>query len=105
VLVVVAARGGGAAFANVEAARSRRGTECGGHRLEEALFVAAVFAMPLLSGVLLTVGRFGLLVFPLFFALADLALRRPAVHQAYLAYAPVAQLLLLASAALGYRPP
>jgi hypothetical protein len=55
--------------------------------------------------VLLTVGRFGLLVFPLFFALADLGLRRPAVHQAYLAYAPVAQLLLLASAALGYRPP
>jgi hypothetical protein len=34
-----------------------------------------------------------------------LGLRRPAVHQAYLADAPVAQLLLFASAALGYRPP
>jgi hypothetical protein len=75
------------------------------HRLEDALFVAAVFAMPLLSGVLLSVGRFGLLAFPLFFALADLGLRRPAVHQAYLVYAPVAQFLLFASAALGYRPP
>jgi len=64
-----------------------------------------VFALPLLSGVLFSVGRFGLVAFPLAFALADVGLRRETVHRAYVVFAPSIQFLLFASSALGYRPP
>ena len=74
-------------------------------RTEDVLFVGGIFAMPLLSGVLHSVGRFGLVAFPLVFAIADLGLRRETVHRAYVVFAPTAQFLLFAAAALGYRPP
>ena len=61
--------------------------------------------MPLLSGVLQSVGRFGLVAFPLAFAMADLGLRASAVHRAYVVFAPDGPDLLFAAAALGYRPP
>ena len=67
--------------------------------------MCAIFIMPLLSSVLYSVGRFGLVAFPLMFALADLGLRRVTVHRAYVVFAPTIQFLLLAAAALGYRPP
>ena len=51
------------------------------------------------------VGRFGLVAFPLAFAMADLGLRSERVHRAYVVYAPTAQIILFAAAALGYRPP
>jgi len=75
------------------------------HRLEDVLYVAAIFAMPLLSNVLLSVGRFGLVAFPLFLALADIGLRRVVFHQAYVVFATVAQIIFFAAAALGYRAP
>ena len=37
--------------------------------------------------------------------LADLGLRRVTFHRAYVVFAPTIQFLLLAAAALGYRPP
>lgn len=76
-----------------------------GTRWEDTLYVAGVFALPLLSGVLFSVGRFGLVAFPLAYAMADLGLRRESVHRAYVAFAPSIQFLLFASSALGYRPP
>jgi hypothetical protein len=75
------------------------------HRAEDVLYVTAIFAMPLLSSVLISVGRFGLVAFPLFAALADVGLRREAVHQAYVVFAPVLQIIFFASVALGYRAP
>ena len=75
------------------------------HRTEDVLFVCGIFIMPLLSSVLYSVGRFGLVAFPLMFALADLGLRRVTVHRAYVVFAPTLQFLLMAAAALGYRPP
>ncbi|MGN6380013.1 MAG: hypothetical protein ACTHNU_13755 [Gaiellales bacterium] len=74
-------------------------------RWEDVLYVAGIFALPLFSGVLFSVGRFGLVAFPLAFALADIGLRRATVHRAYVAFAPSLQFILFASAALGYRPP
>ena len=38
--------------------------------------VSGIFAMPLLSSVLISVGRFGLVAFPMAFAMADIGLRR-----------------------------
>jgi hypothetical protein len=75
------------------------------NRWEDVLYVAGIFAMPLLSGVLQSSGRFGLVAFPLAFAMADLGLRSERVHRAYVVYAPTAQIILFAAAALGYRPP
>ena len=74
-------------------------------RWEDTLYVGGIFAMPLLSGVLQSSGRFGLVAFPLAFAMADLGLRSERVHRAYVVYAPTAQIILFAAAALGYRPP
>jgi Mannosyltransferase (PIG-V) len=74
-------------------------------RAEDLLLVACIFAMPLLSSVVQSVGRFGLVAFPLVFAMADLGLRSQRVHRAYVVYAPTAQIILFAAAALGYRPP
>jgi hypothetical protein len=67
--------------------------------------VGCVFAMPLLAGVLQSSGRFGLVAFPLFFALADLGMRHRTMHQVYVVFAPVAQVLLFAYVALGYLVP
>ena len=75
------------------------------NRWEDTLFVCGIFAMPLLSGVLQSSGRFGLVAFPLAFAMADLGLRSERVHRAFVVYAPTAQIILFAAAALGYRPP
>lgn len=75
------------------------------NRDEDVVYVCAIFVMPLLSSVLYSVGRFGLVAFPLAFALADLGLRRVTFHRAYVVFAPTIQFLLLAAAALGYRPP
>jgi hypothetical protein len=55
--------------------------------------------------VLQSVGRFGLVAFPLAFALADLGLRRESWHRAYVVFAPTAQIIFFTSVALGYRPP
>jgi hypothetical protein len=74
-------------------------------RDEDVLYVAGVFIMPLLSSVLYSVGRFGLVAFPLAFSMADLGMRRPTAHRAYVVFAPTIQFLLFAAAALGYRPP
>jgi hypothetical protein len=74
-------------------------------RDEDVVYVCAIFVMPLLSSVLYSVGRFGLVAFPLMFALADLGLRRVTFHRAYVVFAPTIQFLLFAAAALGYRPP
>jgi hypothetical protein len=74
-------------------------------RAEDVLFVAGVFAMPLLSSVLQSVGRFGLVAFPLAFVMADLGLRRESWHRAYVVFAPTAQIIFFTSVALGYRPP
>ena len=74
-------------------------------RWEDTLYVVGIFALPLLSGVLFSVGRFGLVAFPLAFALADIGLRRASVHRAYVTFAPSVQFILFASSALGYRPP
>ena len=52
-------------------------------RDEDVVYVCAIFVMPLLSSVLYSVGRFGLVAFPLAFALADLGLRRVTFHRAY----------------------
>ena len=60
--------------------------------------------MPLLSGCPV-VGRFELVAFPPAFAMADLGLRSERVHRAFVVYAPTAQIILFAAAALGYRPP
>ena len=75
------------------------------HRVEDTLYVGCVFAMPLLAGVLQSSGRFGLVAFPLFFALADLGMRHRTMHQVYVVFAPVAQVLLFAYVALGYLVP
>jgi hypothetical protein len=75
------------------------------HRWDDTLYVAGIFALPLLAGVLQSSGRFGLLAFPLFFALADLGLRWPTLHRAYVVFAPVVQLLAFGYVALGYLVP
>lgn len=75
------------------------------HRWEDALYVGGIFALPLLAGVLQSSGRFGLLAFPLFFALADLGLRRPGLHRTYVVFAPVFQILAFGYVALGYLVP
>jgi len=74
-------------------------------RAEDVLFVSGVFAMPLLSSVLQSVGRFGLVAFPLVFAMADIGLRRESWHRAYVVFAPTAQIVFFTAVALGYRPP
>lgn len=74
-------------------------------RWEDLAYVGCVFAMPLVSSVVQSVGRFGLVAFPLVFAMADLGLRSQRVHRAYVVYAPTTQVILFAAAALGYRPP
>jgi hypothetical protein len=74
-------------------------------RAEDVLFVAGVFAMPLFSSVLQSVGRFGVVAFPLAFVMADLGLRRESWHRAYVVFAPTAQIIFFTSVALGYRPP
>ena len=75
------------------------------HRAEDVAYVGGIFALPLLAGVLQSSGRFGLLAFPLFFALADLGLRRPLVHRAFVVFAPVVQVLAFGYVALGYLVP
>src|SRR5438067_849412 len=70
----------------VPVVRLRRFAE---HRWEDVLYVAGIFALPLLAGVLQSSGRFGVLAFPIFFALADLGIRRPTVHRAYVVFSPV----------------
>ena len=50
-------------------------------------------------------GRFGLLAFPLFFALADLGMRKPWLHRGYVVFAPVVQVLAFGYVALGYLVP
>jgi hypothetical protein len=82
-----------------------RNSRFAAHRWQDTLYVAGIFALPLLSGVLFSVGRFGLVAFPLALALADIGLRRETVHRAYVLFAPSIQFILFASAALGYRPP
>ena len=57
------------------------------NRWEDVLYVGGIFALPLLSGVLQSSGRFGLVAFPLVFAMADLGLRSERVHRAYIVYA------------------
>jgi Mannosyltransferase (PIG-V) len=74
-------------------------------RAEDVLFVCGVFALPLLSSVLQSVGRFGLVAFPLMFAMADIGLRRESWHRAYVVFAPTAQIIFFTAVALGYRPP
>jgi hypothetical protein len=74
-------------------------------RAEDMLLVCGVFAMPLLSSVLQSVGRFGLVAFPLAFVMADIGLRRESWHRAYVVFAPTAQIVFFTSVALGYRPP
>jgi hypothetical protein len=76
-----------------------------GHRAEDVAYVGGIFALPLLAGVLQSSGRFGLLAFPLFFALADLGLRRPSLHRAFVVFAPVVQVLAFGYVALGYLVP
>ena len=75
------------------------------HRWEDTLYVAGIFMLPLLAGVLQSSGRFGLLAFPLFFALADLGLRWPTLHRSYVVFAPVIQVLAFGYVALGYLVP
>jgi hypothetical protein len=75
------------------------------HRVEDTLYVGCVFAMPLLAGVLQSSGRFGLVAFPLFFSLADLGMRNRTLHQIYVVFAPVAQIVLFSYVALGYLVP
>jgi hypothetical protein len=75
------------------------------HRAEDVAYVGGIFALPLLAGVLQSSGRFGLLAFPLFFALADLGLRRPTLHRAFVVFAPVVQVLAFGYVALGYLVP
>jgi len=75
------------------------------HRVEDTLFVAGVFFLPLVSGVMQSTGRFGLVAFPLWFALADVGLRKLAVHRTYVVFAPVVQIVLFAYVALGYLVP
>jgi hypothetical protein len=75
------------------------------NRWEDTMYVLGIFAMPLFSNVLLSVGRFGLVAFPLMFALADLGLRRRNVHRAYVVFAPTFQIIFFTAAALGYRAP
>jgi len=74
-------------------------------RWEDTMYVLGIFALPLLSNVLLSVGRFGLVAFPLMFALADVGLRRANVHRVYVVFAPTFQIIFFTAAALGYRPP
>jgi hypothetical protein len=75
------------------------------HRWEDVLYVGGIFALPLLAGVLQSSGRFGLLAFPLFFALADIGMRRPGLHRAYVVFAPVIQVIAFGYVALGYLVP
>ena len=75
------------------------------HRWDDALYVGGIFALPLLAGVLQSSGRFGLLAFPLFLALADLGMRHPMLHRIYIVFSPVAQILLFGYVALGYLVP
>ena len=75
-------------------------------RAEDILLVCGIFAMPLLSSVLQSVGRFGLRRLP---ARVRDGRHRPAprvaVHRAYVVFAPTAQIIFFTSVALGYRPP
>ena len=75
------------------------------HRWEDIAYVSGIFALPLLAGVLQSSGRFGLLAFPVFFALADLGLRKPTLHRAFIVFAPVVQVIAFAYVALGYLVP
>ena len=75
------------------------------HRWEDTLYVGGIFLLPLLAGVLQSSGRFGLLAFPLFFALADLGMRKPSLHRGYVVFAPVVQVLAFGYVALGYLVP
>jgi hypothetical protein len=61
--------------------------------------------LPMLAGILQSSGRFGLLAFPLFFALAELGIRRPTLHRAYVVFAPVVQVIAFGYVALGYLVP
>ena len=76
-----------------------------GHRWEDVTYVAGIFALPLLAGVLQSSGRFGLLAFPVFFALADIGIRKPTIHRAFIVFAPVVQVIAFAYVALGYLVP
>jgi hypothetical protein len=75
------------------------------HRWEDVLYVSGVFLLPLTSGILQSSGRFGLLAFPLFLALADLGLRHHTFHRAYMVFATTAQIVLFSYVALGYLVP
>ena len=72
---------------------------CRGIRWPWLLFGAATILLPLLSGSMMSLARFGLFCLPAFWALALLG-RRPNANQAYLIVAPalfaVGELLLLA---------
>ncbi|MGZ4482522.1 MAG: mannosyltransferase family protein [Gaiellales bacterium] len=74
-------------------------------RLEDTLYVIGIFALPLFSGVIQSAGRFGLLAFPLFFALADIGMHRQLVHRLYIVFAPVVQITIFGYVALGYLVP
>lgn len=75
------------------------------HRWEDVAYVTGIFMLPLLAGILQSSGRFGLLAFPLFFALAELGIRRPSLHRAYVVFAPVVQVIAFGYVALGYLVP
>jgi hypothetical protein len=75
------------------------------YRTPDTLYVLGIFVMPLASSLLTSVGRFGLVAFPLFLVLSDIGIRRESVHQAVLVFAPVLQIIIFATVALGYEPP
>jgi len=75
------------------------------YRVQDTLYVAGVFILPLSAGVLQSSGRFGLLAFPLFLSLADIGMRHRGFHRAYLVFAPVVQMILFGYVALGYLVP
>ncbi len=74
-------------------------------RAEDVLYVGCVFALPMLSDVLQSIGRFGIVAFPLFLGLAELGLRRRWLHEVYIVFGPVLQAIFFTAVALGYRPP
>jgi hypothetical protein len=75
------------------------------HRWEDVSYVVGIFLLPMLAGILQSSGRFGLLAFPLFFALAQLGIERPLLHRAYVVFAPAVQVIAFAYVALGYLVP
>jgi hypothetical protein len=75
------------------------------HRWEDVAYVGGIFMLPMLAGILQSSGRFGLLAFPLFFALAELGIRRPTLHRAYVVFAPAVQVIAFGYVALGYLVP